>query len=232
MLTLRIIQHVPFEGPANIAIWAEENNHTVQYTKMYDGDDFPEINNYDILVVMGGPMGVSSTVEYPWVEDELLYIKKVINADKPVIGICLGAQFIAKALGANVYKGPQKEIGWFPLIFESSLPKNIQHLFPKTLNTFHWHGDTFDIPEGANKLAHTIAVPNQGFIYNNKVIALQFHVEMNESSIAGMIKECADDITDGDYIQSPTLIESGLIHQAENYFVLANILTYLSGRLN
>lgn len=232
MLTLQVIQHVPFEGPANIANWAKENHHTLQYTRMYKGESFPDMNSYDILVVMGGPMGVYSTEKYPWVDTELEYIKSVIDANKPVLGICLGAQFIAKALGAAIYKSPKKEIGWFTLYFDSTLPGDLKKILPETLETFHWHGDTFDIPHGAIKLAHSSAVPNQGFVYNSKVIALQFHLEMNESSISAMLKNCADDITEDPFVQTPAELESGLSNEPENRVILKNFLTYLSGSLN
>jgi GMP synthase (glutamine-hydrolysing) len=231
-LKLQILQHVPFEGPANIAKWALEHKHELAYTKMYEGNSFPKLEDFDLLVVMGGPMGLADSKEYPWVSSELQFIKDVIDADKKVLGICLGAQFIAKALGANVYKGPNMEIGWFPLIFENNLPIEFHNVIPESIQTFHWHGDTFDIPTNAIPLAHSEGTPNQGFIYNKKVWALQFHIEMNSNSINTMLEHFADHIDGSIYTQTPEIIQQGLTNEKENYRLLTNILTYLSGRIH
>lgn len=232
MLTIQILQHVHFEGPANIAKWIENNNHTIQFTRMYKGDILPDSSTYDILIVMGGPMGLTSTAEYPWVDDELRYIKSVIEANKPVLGVCLGAQFIAKALGSSVYQAPEKEIGWFPLTFENQLPTALKNMPPENLTTFHWHGDTFDIPKDAIRLAHTKGVSNQGFIYRDKVMALQFHLEMNTTSIENMLQHCSYDITQGTYIQSVDDIHHGLEHESDNYKVLETIMNYLASTVS
>lgn len=222
-LNIHIIQHAIFEGPGIIKKWALEQGHMLSYTHIYDNEILPEPDSIDFLVVMGGPMSVYDTLKYPWIEPEIKFINQCIDRKMPVLGICLGAQFLAKALGAKVYKGPEKEIGWFPIKFH----QKIDEIFPQELNVFHWHGDTFDIPEKALPLASSSVVPNQGFVYNQHVFALQFHLEVQENSVVEMLKNCASDLTKGSYVQTEGEILSEKTYYALNASVMKQILNYL-----
>ena len=192
-------QHVPFEGLGCIAPWLADNGHAVSCTRLWAGDAFPDIGRVDGLIVMGGPMGVYDEAIYPWLAEEKSFIKQIIAQDKPVLGICLGAQLIAEALGSRVWKNTQREIGFFPLAGDGQW-------LPAELSAFHWHGDTFGIPDGAAHLASSAACKNQAFIYRERVLALQFHLETTDESLPEIYKHCAGEVVPGSFIR--TLEES------------------------
>jgi GMP synthase-like glutamine amidotransferase len=196
------LQHVPFEDPGYISEFFGENNIPFTGTKLFENNTFPDINTFDILIVMGGPMGIFDYEEFPWLKDEQDFIKKAISSDKKIIGICLGAQLIAYSLGADIYKNKYKEIGWFPLKKDFYLEDSfLKDIIPENFTAFHWHGDTFDLPEGAISIASSEACKNQGFIYNDKVFAFQFHLESTEKSIHLLIENCEDELDGSRYVQ-------------------------------
>jgi GMP synthase-like glutamine amidotransferase len=156
-----------------------------------------------MLVIMGGPMSVNDTDLYPWLADEIAFAREAIGAGKKVFGICLGAQLIAKSLGCNVYKNPIKEIGWFVVRFE----QEHHDVFPdlrkgQELFVFHWHGETFDLPEGAVHLFSTDVCKNQGFAFDINTLALQFHLEMSGSNIDAIVEKCRNELVPGERIQT------------------------------
>lgn len=209
-MRIHYIQHVPFEGLANIGNWALTNNYLISRTRTYENEEYPEISEFDLLVIMGGPMNVYDEDKYPWLKDEKSFIKKAIDNKKIVIGICLGAQLIADILGAKVYKNEHTEIGWFPVEITGEALKNpLLNGMANEITAFHWHGDTFDIPQNCTQLASSAGCANQGFIYDDRVIALQFHLETTQPSAEELIKNCAADIKNNQYIQSADEILSG-----------------------
>ena len=189
------LQHVSFEGLGCIDPWLAENGHEVACIRLWNGDAFPNPGNVDGLIVMGGPMGIYDDEQYPWIAAEKAFIKNVIAQDKPVLGICLGAQLIADVLGAGVRPGQHQEIGFYPLTGDGTF-------FPEKFSAFHWHGDTFGIPDGAVHLASSEACENQAFVYNDNVLALQFHLETTVESLLALYENCSDEITDAPFIQS------------------------------
>jgi GMP synthase (glutamine-hydrolysing) len=212
-LRIHYLQHVPFEGIAHIENWIKVKVHDVSGTKFYAGERPAAETDFDILVIMGGPMNVYEDNKYPWLSKEKKYIEKAIAGKRIVLGICLGAQLIADVLGARVYKNSHREIGWHTVsltpeaknaAFSSSLPEKF--------TAFHWHGDTFDIPAGAVRTAASEACPNQAFEYQKKVIGLQFHLESSADSIAALLQNCGDEIIKGSYIQTTEEIKAGFQH--------------------
>ena len=193
-MNIHWLQHVEFEGLGCIAPWLEENGHDVSCTRLWAGDELPPTCTIDGLIVMGGPMGVTDHAEFPWLAAEKAFIKEIIAHNKPVLGICLGAQFIADALGADVWPGRNKEIGFYVLTGDGAF-------FPKEFMAFHWHSDTFGIPDGAVRLASSEATENQAFLYKDNVLALQFHLETTEESLLQLYKNASDEITDAPFIQ-------------------------------
>lgn len=158
--------------------------------------DHDYVLNADLLVIMGGPMGVYESDAHPYLLDEIKVARKRIDAARPTLGVCLGSQIIAKSLGADVYKGPNgKEIGWRPLrLTEQGKASPLRHLAPEKTNMFHWHGDTFDLPKGVTHLASSELYPHQAFSLGPNVLAVQFHAEISENQLCGCFEDFAEDL--------------------------------------
>ncbi|QBQ53478.1 type 1 glutamine amidotransferase [Nitrosococcus wardiae] len=227
-MKIHYLQHVPFETPANIEKWAKANGHPLSATQFHRGDPLPEIGSIDWLVVMGGPMNIDEEDKYPWLLQEKKFIEQAIKAEKVVIGICLGAQLIAAVLGAKVFPNPYKEIGWFPIQFTAEAKASpLFNFLPQKLNVFHWHGDTFELPLGASRLAQSKACHNQAFIYNDKVLALQFHLEVRPENVRQIIAHCEHELTGGKYIQKP----EEMLSQEENFKKINEAMEGILNRL-
>ena len=145
-------QHVPFEGLGSIEPWLESNGYELTNTRFFESADLPDPKAIDLLVVMGGPMSVNDEDKFPWLALEKQFVREIIESGKRVVGICLGAQIIANAMGAKVFHNPGKEIGWFPIHTVASIYASVFN-FPPSETVFHWHGETFDLPPGARRLA-------------------------------------------------------------------------------
>ncbi|HNS19799.1 MAG TPA: type 1 glutamine amidotransferase [Sedimentisphaerales bacterium] len=202
-MRVHYLQHVPFEDAANIAVWAESRNHVVTQTRLYENEPLPEIDEVGLLAIMGGPMNVYQYRNHPWLKREKAFIERAVVKGVPILGVCLGAQLLADVLGGKVVQNPHIEIGWFPVRLtpearDSVLFKGV----PAEFNAFHWHGDTFDIPPGARRLAQSDACPNQAFEYAGRAVGLQFHLEYTADSIHSMLAHCADELTEAPFIQS------------------------------
>lgn len=202
---MRIIylQHVPYEGPGTIAAWAADNGFEFAGRHLYRGDAAPAPGDADALVIMGGPMSVHDEREHPWLQAEKQRIGEWIDADKPVLGICLGGQLIANVMGAPVTRNPEREIGWFPIrLREAAQSMPPASLLPAEMNVFHWHGETFGIPIDATPLASSAACGNQGFVYRDRVLGLQFHLEMDRPTAKALIEHSRHAASDEAYVQS------------------------------
>ena len=199
---LHYLKHVPFEGLGSIRTWAEARNFDITVTRFYADDNLPELDAIDCLFVMGGPMNIYEDLQYPWLFEEKKYIRQAIKAHKKVLGICLGAQLIAEVLGARVYANAHKEIGWFPVIKTGRCAETLlANVLPAELEVLHWHGDTFDMPKQARRIARSAASENQGFVWHARVVALQFHLETTPEGLKALIDHCGDELVDGRYIQ-------------------------------
>ncbi len=194
-MKIHYLQHVPFEGLGSMDLHLRAAGHELTGTHLYLDSKLPKAADIDWLIVMGGPMGVHDEALYPWLKTEKKFIRDFIATGKRVLGICLGAQLLADVLGARVYRNAQREIGWFPV---QRMPGNstsaLFAAFPAEAEVFHWHGDTFDMPDGATLLASSEACRNQGFILHNQVLALQFHLETTPQSAADLIAHCGDEL--------------------------------------
>jgi GMP synthase-like glutamine amidotransferase len=183
-----IIKNVFSEGPGTIADFLNSERIPYSICEMSAGDAWPDLGSFTHLLIMGGPMAVYEMHHYPYLVNEALFIDRSIKADKHVLGVCLGAQMVAHVLGAKVYPGQKKEIGWYevalnpdgmsdPLMSALSLPER------SAAQVFQWHGDTFDLPRGSVRLASSALFPNQAFRFIDRVYALQFHIEVTPAIV-------------------------------------------------
>lgn len=221
------LQHAPFEGIGSIESWLMKAGYMISATQFHESPSLPKVGDVDLVIVMGGPMSVNDEDIYPWLATEKQFIHDLITAGKPVLGICLGAQLIANALGARVYKNPVKEIGWFPVTGISS--RHDSHFtFPSSINVFHWHGETFDLPPGAIHLARSEACEYQAFQIGSSVMGLQFHLETTPESARVFILNGRDELQLAPYIQS----ESSLLAvPPEQYRAINNLMSDVLGYL-
>lgn len=223
-MRIHYLQHVPFENPGIILSWAESRKYPVTFTRLYEDQELPAQEDFDWLVIMGGPMNIYEEEKYPWLVREKEFIKAAISKNKIILGLCLGAQLIADVIGGRVIQNQYKEIGWFPVVFTKealALPQ-FSHLPPNPV-VFEWHGDTFiDLPEESILLASNEACKNQAFAYRGRVYGFQFHMENTLQIITDLIENCRDEMVPGLYIQSAVemLAGTGFIDQNNQWMLL------------
>jgi GMP synthase-like glutamine amidotransferase len=160
-MRVHVLQHVPFEGLGSIQPWLASRAAVVTWTRFFEAPDLRNLTKVDAVIALGGPMSVNDEAELPWLREEKRFVREAIASGLPVLGICLGAQLIASSLGARVYAGPQKEIGWFP-IRACDAPATAFR-FPDQLDVFHWHVETFDLPPGAVHLPRAASIRRNRF---------------------------------------------------------------------
>jgi GMP synthase (glutamine-hydrolysing) len=220
IMRIHFIQHLPFEYPASVADWAANKNYVSTYTKLYENAVYPPVDSFEMLVIMGGAMGVYEEDRYAWMRAEKIFIRKAIEAKKKVLGICLGAQLTAEALGAKVFPHTLQEIGWLEV--EKVAPHPTTAHLPQLFTTFHWHGDTFTLPQNAIQLFTSKGCAQQGFIYNDHVAALQFHMEVKEDLLKSMIDYEKSSLKKAGYVQTAeeinTLMKNFLPAQQQYIF--------------
>ncbi len=227
-MRMAVLQHVPFEGQAAIADWAAARRVETAAVHLYRGDALPALDGFDMLTVMGGPMSVNDEAEFAWLAPEIALVREAIGAGKAVFGVCLGAQIMAKALGAKVYRAAQKEIGWLPVTRTGARHPAFEGV-PASFTAFHWHGETFDLPAGGTHLAETAGTRNQAFAPAAKALGLQFHIEANEAGVKALIENCADEIGTGPFEQTPETMLAGLPRCADLTPLLFRVLDNLTG---
>lgn len=196
------LQHAPFEGLGCIEPWLRERGAAFESTRLWAGDLPPsDSSSFDWLIVMGGPMNVHEHERHPWLAPEKALIRDAIAAGKRVLGICLGAQLIADALGAPVIRNREPEIGWFPVRLTSAgRACSLFADFPERFEAFHWHSDTFTIPSGAVCLAESDACANQALVHGDRVVGVQFHLEMTPDGARALCMHTP--VTPSRYVQS------------------------------
>jgi GMP synthase-like glutamine amidotransferase len=202
-MRIHILQHISFETAGTIIDWAKEQHHIISHTYLYEKSiSYPKIEDFDMLVVMGGTMGVYDEAIFEWLKAEKEFIKTAILANKIVLGICLGSQLLAEVLGAKVYQNHTKEIGFFPITKTELCHKDslFSHI-PENWLVFHWHGDTFDLPEDVTHLFSSPACKHQAFRKGN-CIGLQFHPEIDKTLLNAMVEFEKHELISSEYVQS------------------------------
>ena len=192
-MNVLVIKNIVSEGPGTIEEHLRAEKRPYSIISLKKGEDAPSISTFTHLVIMGGPMAVYEMEQYAFLKDEALLIEKAVKANKHVLGVCLGAQMVAHALGARVYAGGQKEIGWYEVALTDDGMRDpcvsqLAYDGKKSAQVFQWHGDTFDLPAGAVRLASSGLYPNQAFRYSDRVYALQFHIEVTPVIVLDWLK--------------------------------------------
>ena len=195
-MSVLILKNISSEGPGTIAGYLDRSGIEYTIADLTAGEAIPDSEGFGALVMLGGPMSVNDGI--PYIEEECLLARRFMAAGKPVFGICLGAQIMAKALGSRIYPGPKKEIGWYDIelthdaLADARLKLLAAHPeggdIRRTIAVFHWHGETFDIPAGAVPLASSALYRNQAFRFGANAYAFQFHIEVTREMIYDWLK--------------------------------------------
>lgn len=223
---VHVLQHVPFEGLGSIEVWLTQRGSRVTYTRFFDSAHLPALADIDLIIALGGPMSVNDEEQVPWLREEKRFIAGAVASNRAVLGICLGSQLIANALGSRVYRNAEKEIGWFPVFAEPTVPDTFA--FPASSEVFHWHGETFDLPAGAVRLASSAACRNQAFQIGARVIGLQFHLETTPESARAIISNCGNELVPRRFIQTESeLRDAPHVNYAGINALMTKVLEYL-----
>lgn len=199
---IHFILHADFEKPGSIDSWVTKKGYTSSTTSPYKGELLPSNDNFDFLIIMGGPQSPTNLIEFPYLKDEIGFTKKAIEKNKSILGICLGAQIIGEALGAKTDRSPHKEVGAFPIsLTPDGLHDPIFKHFPKQFEAMHWHNDMPGVPNGAIILAESLGCPRQVVRYSDKIYGLQCHLEMTPELVKGMLDHCKEDLQPSLYTQ-------------------------------
>lgn len=220
-MRVHYLQHVPFEGLGSIEPWLINHGHEISSTRLWESPALPSIDSFDVLIIMGGPMGVYDDHLYRWLADEKNLIHAAIQADKKIIGICLGAQLLACVLGATVFTNKHKEIGWFPVAFDPSFKEWLGHDVPGNMTAFHWHGDKFDNPYGGLIQASSEACDHQVFTFGDNIIGLQFHLEATADTVSEMLENGGHELQEAPFIQHADHIRQYKNFEAPNLLLSA-----------
>lgn len=227
-MRVHCLQHVSFEGLGSIAPWLAQHGCEVSTTRLDLGAPLPPLDELDWLIALGGPMSVNDEAAYPWLPSEKRLIGAAVRGNKIVLGICLGAQLIASALGASVQPNGQREIGWFPIQRTGDGARcELGRLLPPALEVFHWHGERLNLPNGAVHLARSAACDAQAFSYGDRVLGLQFHLETTPAAAAALIASCAGELSEGPYVQQPRAMLARPDRFTRINQVMAGVLDYL-----
>lgn len=230
-MRIHCIIHAEFESPGVISTWAKEKGHMFSEIHTYRGDKLPEINLFDFLIVMGGPQSPLHIDKWPYLQDEIHLIKKSVDANKPILGICLGAQLIAESLGAKTERSPHREIGVFPMeLLPDASRDPLFSKLPQTFSAMHWHNDMPGIPKGARLLAKSAGCPRQAFSIGDRIYGLQCHLEMTKQNISDMIVHCEKELSTDLYVDSKLQLLNHDLQDINNKMFI--MLDYFSTIIN
>lgn len=194
-MNVQVLQHAPFEGIGNMAEWLAARGANVRHSPLFSDPHLPRPAGLNLVIAMGGPMSVNEEDRHPWLAAEKNFLREAIDSGVPVLGVCLGAQLIARVLGACVYRNASKEIGWFEVDAVGETHGSFR--FPAKFAAFHWHGETFDLPSGAVRLARTQACGNQAFQFGRRIMGLQFHLEVTADGVRQMLDHGEQEVLQG-----------------------------------
>jgi GMP synthase-like glutamine amidotransferase len=201
-MRVRVFQHVPFEGLGAIEPWLAARGAAIATTRFYAHDPIPPLDSYDWLVTMGGPMSVNDEAALPWLVAEKRAVAAAVAAGKTVVGVCLGAQLVASALGAKVGPNREREVGWFEIERTAEAAAHpLGSVLPPRALVFHWHGETFELPTGAVHLARSAGCDAQAFALGDRVVGMQFHLDTRPEMVEALARYCPEDLRPGRFVQ-------------------------------
>lgn len=205
--------HAHFEKPGAISTWCDARSIPLMEVHTYRGDALPCQDDFDLLFVMGGPQSPRETNEFPYLKDEMQFIREAIERDKFIFGVCLGAQLMAEALGATTERSPFKEVGVFDLsVTEEGRKDPLLRDVPRSFPVSHWHQDMPGLPEGATILGTSEGCPRQIIRFGARLLGTQCHFELTPTLIQEMANHCPEDLTPSAYVQD---LERFLNHDFE-----------------
>ena len=207
------LQHMSEEGPGHAADWLAANGHSLTFTKLFELDSaFPTLADFDGLLILGGPISVHDEENVPWLRTEKAFIREALRAGKITLAICLGAQLVAEALGAEVRPNHAPEIGFWTVRFSAkSLEHPLLRGWPEKAAVLHWHLDTFTVPLGAVRVGMSAATATQGFVWGDGVVGLQFHPEMTVPMVEKLMQlEGHEHAEEQEFVQTPGQIREKL----------------------
>jgi GMP synthase-like glutamine amidotransferase len=207
------LQHLPDEGPGHAAAWLAAQGHALTYTELFEPNPvFPALAEFDGLLVLGGAMSVHEEADFPWLAPEKTFLREALRAGKITLAICLGAQLVAQALGGEVRRNPEPEIGFWTVRFSAkALAHPLLRGWPDKATVLHWHADTFTVPPGAVRVGMSAGCAAQGFVWGDGIIGLQFHPEMTEEMVEKLIDfENHEMAGEAEFVQTASQIRSKL----------------------
>jgi GMP synthase-like glutamine amidotransferase len=225
------LQHVPFEGLGSIGAWLRTSGAEVTATRFHEEASLPDVRTLDLVIAMGGAMSVNDEPRLPWLAAERQFVAAAIDRGVAVLGICLGAQLIARASGARVYPNAEREVGWWPITGTSETADVPDWARKGAINTvFHWHGETFDLPRGAVRLARSEGCEQQAFQIGRHVIGIQFHLETTPDLVDGLIENGPEDLAPSRFVQTAEELRSASARRcAAANQLMVDTLEYLCG---
>ncbi|MFT9078523.1 type 1 glutamine amidotransferase [Ethanoligenens sp.] len=231
-MKIHYLQHIALETPGCILDWAAQRGHTLTRTAFFAQESLPDLQDFQWLIIMGGPMNIYEEQTYPWLKLEKAFIRAAVDAGKTVLGFCLGGQLAADALGGKVTRGAAPEIGWQSIHWNETADKDpLFAMFPKDCTVFQWHYDTFSaLPPEATVLASSPACAHQVFVWGGRVFGFQFHLENTEEMLRGYIEAGAAEMVSGPTIQTPRQVLAYPEHIAQTNAWIAAFLTALERR--
>jgi GMP synthase (glutamine-hydrolysing) len=211
------LQHLAAEPLGIIGEALEARGIEADYIRLLDGAPVPDdMRDAAGLIVMGGSMGVYEQDKYPFLLSEIRLIEAALKAEKPVLGICLGSQLLARALGAEVRSADRKEIGWFPVtLTEAAATDRLFGGIDRCFTAYHWHGDVFDLPGGAAMLASSAQTPCQAFAYEERAYGVLFHLEATQKIVENMVRGFSTEL-DEEGIDGAEIITQSCDHLARH----------------
>ena len=226
-MRIHYLQHVAFEGLGSMEAELLAQGHQLSCTRFFTNDAVPSQRDFDALIIMGGPMGVHDEATLPWLVTEKRFIKQTVQTGKRVLGICLGSQLLAEVLGGQVFRNAYSEIGWWPVTRRPDCAGSaLCSDFPEQADVFHWHGDTFTLPEGAKLLASSSGCRNQGFVWNEQVLALQFHLETTFKDAESWLAQDTGELDGSRYVQTA----EAMLAQPERFTATNQLMSVLLQR--